>query len=565
MNPAVDKPKESRWSPTSLVPQKVAGWFRGYTNPLGYSELKDHRHKEYDAQELQYPFLQRVTASKTLQRLLASIFSLILPSFYHRNSNQSSYKVTPTSWLDGLRGIACFIVFMYHYFYAYFETRGVAFEFNNKDSVNHYILQLPLIRIVHSGRSMVSIFFVISGFALSHKVVMLTRGAKPQSAVERSHAILSNLTSSVWRRHLRLFLPLIGTYLLVTVFVSAGWFETVPWGEKGWLTGNVEFRPARESSLWSQLASAAKEYYKVAGPVTLFRGWVYPDYISVYDSHLWTIPEEFHQSMLLFLVMTGLCHLKRWVRVYIFLPAIVVSTMCNGYWAMSLFIFGYFVAEIHAEVVAARESALEPKLPGGGVYSPIQGSEAGRRRRELSRTVFVTVAFLGGLYLCSFPETLPPEKSTTGFTTLSRSAPKRYGGGDACGFWMHTGAELLVFSIVFLPAVQDILCWKVFQYLGRISFALYLVHGTTNRSIGYALVHWGWRVTGASAMWADKAAPDQMGAGLLESSRVAVVLLVFLVNVPITIWMSDIFWRVFDLPSVKFVRWLESKLARAVN
>ncbi|KAF3908539.1 hypothetical protein ABW21_db0206887 [Orbilia brochopaga] len=392
---------------------------------------------------------------------------------------------------------------------------------------------------------------------------MLTRSVKPQSAAERSHAILSNLTSSIWRRHLRLFLPLIGTYLLVSVFVAAGWFETVPWGEKGWLTGNVEFRPARESGLWGQLLSAAREYFKVAGPVTLFNGWVYPDYISVYDSHLWTIPEEFHQSMLLFLVMAGLCHLKRWVRVYVFLPAIVVATLFNGYWAMNLFIFGFFVAEVHAEVVAARECALSPKLPGGGVYSPIEETGSNARGRRRLKVAFATILLLGGVFLCSFPDSPPPEVTKTGFTALSRWTPQKYGGDGACGFWMHVGAQFVVFSVVFLPAIQDILCWKVFQYLGRISFALYLVHGTTNRSLGHALVHWGWKITGVSALWAPDSTVDAMQSAVLENVRIAVVFVVFLLNVPITIWMADVFWRVFDMPSVKFVRWLESKLARA--
>ncbi|KAJ6261834.1 hypothetical protein Dda_2633 [Drechslerella dactyloides] len=562
MTPDVDTSREPKWFLTSFVPPSVARWLGRPADSHSYSQIKDGRYKEYDTQNPPAPFFQHATASKIIQWLLGSVFPFLLPSFisarYHRTSNQSSHKIAPTSWLDGLRGIACFIVFVYHYFYAYFETRGFTFDFTNEESGNRYFMQLPMIRILHSGRSMVSIFFVISGFALSHKVVMLMRSVKMQSAAERSHAILSNLASSVWRRHLRLFLPLIGTYLLVAVFVAAGWFEAVPWGENGWLKGNVEFRPARESGLWSQLVSAAREYVKVAGPVTLFHGWVYPDYMSVYDSHLWTIPEEFHQSMLLFLVMLGLSHMKRWVRVYIFLPVFVVASLLNGYWAMSLFIFGFLMAEVHAEVVAARETVLSPKLPGGG-YSPVHDTALERRGHERLKRVVAAIALAAGVYLCCFPDAPPDENSTTGFTTLSKWAPQQYGGEAACGFWMHVGADILVFSIVFLPAVQNILCWRIFQYFGRISFALYLVHGTTNRSLGHALVHWGWRVTGANALWAE--APVE--SATLERARIAVVFAVFLVDVPVTIWMADIFWRVFDMPSVRYVRWLEGKLARA--
>ncbi|EWC45499.1 hypothetical protein DRE_05357 [Drechslerella stenobrocha 248] len=554
---ASDKPEAERSSArlTHLAPSlgKTA-----YARWLGYARIDDQRRKESDS-EPPSPSITHFATPRTWHRLLAAVLRFLTPSFiYSRWSRNppASHKLTPTSWLDGLRGIACFIVFIYHYFYAYFETRGHAFEFTGDK--NHYFLQLPGLRIIHSGRSMVHIFFVISGFALSNRSVMLIR--KSMAPAERSHAILSNLASSIWRRHLRLFLPCAGAYLLVAVVVAAGGFEVVPIGEKGWLKGNVEFRPTREKGLWSQLVVAFCEYGKIAGPVALFRGWSWPDYISVYESHLWTIPEEFHQSMLLFLIIAGLCHLKRWARVYVFLPAFVSVSLLNRRWATSLFMFGFFAAEVHAVVAAARENSLQSKLPGG-VYSSFRNPQPGRRRLEIVQKGAVAFTFAVAIYLCSIPDYQPDSKSVTGFTTLAHSAPERYGGDDANGFWMSIGAELLVFSIIFLPAVQDVLCWRVFQYLGRISFALYLVHGTTNRSIGYAMVHWGWKVTGVGAMFVEGAKVDDLY--VLETIRVAVVFVAFFANLLVTIWLADVFWRAFDLPSVRFVRWLEGKLVRS--
>ena len=83
-------------------------------------------------------------------------------------------RVGPTSYLDGLRGLASFVVFAHHYtcdyVYPYVAYYGV-----NAEKLPSSPLQLPFIRVVYSGRPMVHIFFVISGFVLSRKPLQLAR------------------------------------------------------------------------------------------------------------------------------------------------------------------------------------------------------------------------------------------------------------------------------------------------------------------------------------------------------------------------------------------------------
>ena len=83
-------------------------------------------------------------------------------------------RLQPTSYLDGLRGLASFIVFAHHYtceyVYPYVAYYGV-----NAEKVPSSPLQLPFIRVVYAGRPMVHIFFVISGFVLSKKPLELAR------------------------------------------------------------------------------------------------------------------------------------------------------------------------------------------------------------------------------------------------------------------------------------------------------------------------------------------------------------------------------------------------------
>lgn len=86
-------------------------------------------------------------------------------------------RIHPTSYLDGLRGLASFIVFAHHYtceyVYPYVAYYGVSTE-----KVPSSPLQLPFVRVVYAGRPMVHIFFVISGFVLSKKPLELVRAHK---------------------------------------------------------------------------------------------------------------------------------------------------------------------------------------------------------------------------------------------------------------------------------------------------------------------------------------------------------------------------------------------------
>lgn len=82
------------------------------------------------------------------------------------------------------------------------------------------------------------------------------------------------------------------------------------------------------------------------------------------------------------------------------------------------------------------------------------------------------------------------------------------------------------------------------QYLGKISFSLYLVHGFVIHTVYYALIEVLWGTVGDET---DMQKEVAFGVAL-------VIVTVALV------WVSDVFMRVVDMPSVKFARWVENKL-----
>ena len=85
-----------------------------------------------------------------------------------------TFQLGPTSYLDGLRGLASFIVFAHHYTCEY-VVPYVAYYGVSDEKLPSSFLQLPFIRVIFSGRPMVHIFFVISGFVLSKKPLQLAR------------------------------------------------------------------------------------------------------------------------------------------------------------------------------------------------------------------------------------------------------------------------------------------------------------------------------------------------------------------------------------------------------
>lgn len=74
--------------------------------------------------------------------------------------------------LEDLRGIACLIVVNQHFTYNFTEQ---IFASWGTEPQAHYITQIPIVSALWAGHAMVEVFFVISGYVLSHKPLKLAR------------------------------------------------------------------------------------------------------------------------------------------------------------------------------------------------------------------------------------------------------------------------------------------------------------------------------------------------------------------------------------------------------
>ncbi|KAK6537326.1 hypothetical protein TWF694_011516 [Orbilia ellipsospora] len=506
-------------------------------------------------------FLDYITSSTssipkfgTLPRIrhfLTKFFLFLIPSFispYITGVHPPAEKLYPTAWLDGLRGIACVVVVIHHYAYGY--SRDLEHPYDGR--YNTMILQLPIIKLIHHGLPMVKIFYIISGFVLTVKAVKLTR----VSGAIDAQALISNLSTSVWKRYLRLYIPCAISFVLCAFIVSLGLFEAVPYGtHPKWVSGLVERRPPSEGNIFNQLWWAIKDFYIFGIEVTFF-DMSNTKYHT--DTHLWTIPVEFRNSISLFIVVAGGCLLKRGLRVYLCLPFLTTALLYNRYWGLALFVFGYFLAELHSDILAAAATPL----PTAAVEKP-------STKKSILTTLLHVSMILVGMYLASYPRGMKKTKETTGFQFLIALTPRKYplGGGKTYDhtndFWQCVGSMMIVWALLYMPRIQKaILCNKVVQYFGKISFALYIMHGHIHRSVGYWVVVNGlkcagiWHWDGGRGEWVVQGGRDSVYNAIIVGGF-------FLITFPMTVCWADVFWRAADLQSVRFLRWLETKIKRS--
>jgi hypothetical protein len=131
---------------------------------LGWNMMKDYQPSVIwaiiEADVSQHP--DHMIFFSSGKRLLQRMAFGVLPSFVQRRLRPGltkSQRIHPTSYLDGLRGVASFIVFMGHYTEEnlgwYTEPYGLY-----EDGAASSPLQLPLVRVIFSARPMVHIFFM---------------------------------------------------------------------------------------------------------------------------------------------------------------------------------------------------------------------------------------------------------------------------------------------------------------------------------------------------------------------------------------------------------------------
>ncbi|KAF8859397.1 hypothetical protein BDZ45DRAFT_673347 [Acephala macrosclerotiorum] len=454
----------------------------------------------------------------------------LLPSFAQpsvpRSLNAPSRKVHKTAWLDGLRGVASLMVMLHHSSWLWYPhlSRGWG---SCEDC--YYIVQLPIVRVFYMGSAMVAIFFVVSGFSLSHRALGLIRSGKfPE--------LLDSLSSSTFRRGMRLLLPTIVVTFFMMLATYFGFYGTGP--------GN------RQPPRYEKFSQNFYHWYLAILDITdIFRPMNYPGwYNPPYDTNLWTIDVEFHGSLVIFITLLGLSKVKPTFRLLV-LIAIPLWLLYYIHTHLFLFMSGVLLAELHHIREDQQSQTLDPSSPHPSQPRLLETILPQLYWPKVNMSFWI-FNFLLALHVLSMPLIHEGADSSPGFRTLVYYIPNSFRQPYVEDhFWIFLAAVHLIWSIDNAPFLQRIFTTRVATYLGKISFALYLLHGSFLYTIGYNLsykVH------------------DYVGRDT-SFRYTAGIVLTGCVLYPLLFWCADVVWRHVDARSVSIAKWCYQKVSASTK
>lgn len=247
-------------------------------------------------------------------------------------------------YLNGLRGVAAFEVVFHHFVLAFypalFSGPGIPTHLAAGEEV---AASGSFLNLLWDGNFAVCIFFVLSGFVLSHKFFL-----------QKEPEII---TASAVKRYFRLALPVAFSVLLAYVFMKLSLFYNDPVATlsgSGWLSGFWNFQP---------------DFFD-----SLKQAFIGSFFFSIFDYNaiLWTIACEFMGSFLVFgfLAIFGKVRKRFWA--YAFLILVFFQT----------YYLAFILGMLLSDVIAHRQMIL---------------------RNSKAKRVWLSILLVGGLFLGSFP------------------------------------------------------------------------------------------------------------------------------------------------------------------
>lgn len=236
--------------------------------------------------------------------------------------------------------------------------------------------------------------------------------------------------------------------------------------------------------------------------------------------------------MYLFLVLIGTARLQTRFRILTVL-AIAWFVYRSSRWDFVLFLGGMILAEL--DLIRDAHAPPPPSLP-------LDSKTPGVPRSRPLRSLFWNLMSVVALYLLCQPDGRGEE--TPGWMWLTAQIPEWWD-DEPYRYWQSVGAILMVASAARSSAWQALFNTCVVQYLGKISYAIYLMHGPAMHAIGYHWEKWAYSVTGTEGY--------NYNAGFLLGACFCV---------PTVIICADVFWRAVDIPTVKFAKWFEGRLVQ---
>lgn len=445
-----------------------------------------------------------VSTSRRTRRVLRTIF----------NYPDARTKYRPTAWLDGLRGVAAFEVMLYHY-HLQFLFHKMNYAYGSLPDEKQW-WRLPFIRtFFNSGHTMVNVFFLISGFVLTQRSLGLIRS-------QDYDKLYPSISSAVFRRGIRIYLPTV----VVTFF--------------GMLMAYFGIRPMPNPTEDEHLHLRVLDWFYAcrdfANPFHNYYNTY--DIVHRYDHTMWTLPLEFYGSMVCYLAVMTVARITHPVKRTAVVVTLVWFAAIKGNWWSTNFLIGM----LHADFMI-WQGKTEKSWSTGFV----------------AKCCWVIV-FIWAFYVAGLPDAQYEKYKLPGFDWYYSNVPESWkeieGGGRF--WWMISGCAMTI-AISQLPPLRRIFETTFCQYLGRISFMLYLVH-----VYFYELVGRGWRTILINFVEHEDIYVKELKKSVRVATGSGAYFLYFgfwITMLPLLLIVAGQVTKYVDDPSIRLAKWLEAKFA----
>jgi peptidoglycan/LPS O-acetylase OafA/YrhL len=341
------------------------------------------------------------------------------------------------NWIDGLRGVASFMVVCGH-----LCTALVPWLHSPAPDAKTapHLFQLPFFRLAVGGRSAVAIFFLVTGYVNSIGPIGKSRAGNHDAA-------FTGIARSALARSGRLILPTMAATFITWFMANTNAYHMTKHVDSTWIRQGWH---RQEPTLWAAFTSLVKVETE-----TWTIGW------NEYDGTQWTLHLFLEGSMLVYTTMFATVMVKPKARLLIY------AVLYLYFWQMGEglaigalkglnIVTGMFVAELHNHYKDSATSVLPAPVPA--------------------------IMIIVGMFIAGYPQDSPQNarwshvmQQIMHSITCDKSDVRRY--------WDHLGASIVLLGIFFSSRARRVLTSPIFNFLGRVSFPVYLLHNTFIKSV----------------------------------------------------------------------------------
>jgi peptidoglycan/LPS O-acetylase OafA/YrhL len=375
--------------------------------------------------------------------------------------------------------------------------------------------QWPFIRLLWMGDAMVTVFFVLSGYVLSYKFL------KQLSVQQNRPVAVSGLYSASLRRFPRLYIPTMASVWLIAFLSYIGVFEITRrnrnFDDNRW--GLIEDAPPRGQNVIDHLHLVGRDSAQV------MHFWSLDMHHSAgdFDQHTWTIRAEMTTSLLLFAALAATYRMTSTKRMVTF-AAISIIASFSWQWTIMAFFAGACTAMWELQHTQATLPVSSNKKAHAELLKPTMSFRTG-----LGITLLAT-------FLASAP--IGRIDSDVFYARLWAMFPQEK--GERGSYLRAMGSIMLMWPVLYWPPATRFFSHRFPVYLGKISFAFYLVHGPVLRLVFHGIL---------------PVIYKKMGDGETRPEGSSVLLVAWLAALvscmPLSIWLADLGWRYVDRPTVQ--------------